>query len=85
MTMKYVSTAELKAKLSQYLSEVREGHAVYVTHHQQPVAELRPIEKADHIDITPPERPPSTLRDIKGLSGRKIDAEDILLKDRGRR
>jgi prevent-host-death family protein len=83
--MKYVSTAELKAKLSQYLGEVREGNAVYVTHHQQPVAELRPIENADHLDIESAERSASALAEIKGLSGRNVDAEAMLREDRGRR
>jgi antitoxin (DNA-binding transcriptional repressor) of toxin-antitoxin stability system len=82
--MKYVSTAELKAKLSKFLGKVREGHAIYVTHQQQPVAELRPFRKPEQIDIVPADRPVSALDEIKSLPRRKIDAETILLAERGR-
>jgi antitoxin (DNA-binding transcriptional repressor) of toxin-antitoxin stability system len=84
--MKYVSTAELKAKLSHYLGMVREGSSLYVTHHQQPVAELSPVSDANLLTIGLPDQPVHRLSEIKGVSlpdGHR--GEGILLEDRGRR
>ncbi len=39
--MKKVGTRELKANLSAYLQQVREGEVIYVTSHGQVVAELK--------------------------------------------
>ena len=85
MTMQYVSTAELKAKLSHYLAEVREGSPVCVTRHRQPVAELRPLKSPAPLDVRGPERPVSALSGIRGLRNRQMDGEAILLEDRERR
>jgi prevent-host-death family protein len=85
MTMKYVSTAELKAKLSQHLGEVREGAVVYVTSHGHPVAELGPITGLGNLGI---QRPEGTVADLLKLKIRPVgvtSAEANLYKDRGRR
>ena len=37
------SVYEAKAHLSAILRQVREGRTVYVTHHGEPVAEIRPV------------------------------------------
>ena len=40
------SLYEAKAKLSAIVRRVREGHTAVVTLHGEPVAEIRPLEKA---------------------------------------
>jgi len=86
MVMRYVSTAGLKAKLSQYLAEVREGGTVYVTSHGHPVAELSPLAGGGWLGIQEPERPVSDLAKMQiPACPKKIPAEDILRQDRGRR
>jgi prevent-host-death family protein len=51
MTMKSVSVAELKAKLSHYLREVREGASFTVVSRDIPVATLGPYEPGDGDDL----------------------------------
>lgn len=41
------SLYEAKARLSALVRQVREGHAVTITVHGEPVAELRPYRKPD--------------------------------------
>jgi prevent-host-death family protein len=41
------STYEAKARLSELLAHVRKGDAVTITHRGEPVAEVRPVEKAE--------------------------------------
>jgi prevent-host-death family protein len=41
-----VEVRALKTRLGSYLREVRRGQTIVVTHHGEPVAELRPIAKA---------------------------------------
>jgi len=81
--MKYVSTAELKAKLSHYLGEVKEGSSVYVTSHGRPVAEVRAI--GDGLGIRAPERPVSDLARIRRVVAPASRGEELLLEDRGSR
>lgn len=46
--MKYTySLYDAKAKLSALVRKVREGHHVTITLHGEPVAELRPVTKAE--------------------------------------
>lgn len=46
--MKYTySLYDAKAKLSALVRQVREGHHVTITLHGEPVAELRPVTKAE--------------------------------------
>lgn len=40
------STYEAKTKFSELLRKVRQGERVVITYHGEPVAEVRPIEKA---------------------------------------
>lgn len=44
---KTYSTYEAKARLSELLKQVRGGEVVTITHHGEPVAELRPVTPAD--------------------------------------
>lgn len=83
--MTYVSTAKLKAKLSQYLAEVREGGTVYVTSHGHPVAELSPLTEGGKLGIQEPDRPVSDLSKLRIRARRRIPAEDMLRQDRRRR
>ncbi|MGA0332480.1 MAG: type II toxin-antitoxin system Phd/YefM family antitoxin [Kiritimatiellia bacterium] len=83
--MKYVSTAELKAKLSHYLSVVKEGQSVIVTSHHTPIAELVPMKNPDTLDIVKPEAPLSSLRTISGIHKGPLPSESFLNEDRGRR
>jgi antitoxin (DNA-binding transcriptional repressor) of toxin-antitoxin stability system len=83
--MRYVSVAELKAKLSYYLGEVREGASLYVTHHQQPVAEISPYHADEALTIQAPDQPVEMLSNIKGISLKGNPGQTILMKDRGRR
>lgn len=83
--MKYVSTANLKAKLSQYLSEVREGQTIYVTSHHHPVAELIPVTEPSALEIIPPSQPLSELSKIISVSKGPLPSEEYLLEDRGKR
>lgn len=48
--MKRVSVAQLKARLSEYLSAVKRGEEVVVTEHGKPIARLAPLETADALD-----------------------------------
>lgn len=83
--MKYVSTADLKAKLSSYLAQVKEGEGVYVTSHGRPVAELLPVTEAIIPGIRKPDRPVSDLKRLHPGKRPPNSAEDGLLADRGRR
>jgi len=42
MTETTVSARELKARLSEYLREIKRGHTLVITEHGQPVARLVP-------------------------------------------
>lgn len=83
--MEYVSTAELKAKLSSYLALVKEGEGFYVTSHGRPVAELSPVKENKVLGIRKPERPVSDLKGIRPVKRSPNTAEAGLLEDRGRR
>ena len=43
---KVYSTYEAKARLSELLGRVRKGDVVTITHRGEPIAEVRPVEKA---------------------------------------
>jgi prevent-host-death family protein len=43
---KVYSTYEAKARLSELLGRVRKGDVVTITHRGEPVAEVRPVERA---------------------------------------
>ena len=45
MTITY-STTEAKSRFSKVISQVREGKTVTITYRGEPVAEIRPIQKA---------------------------------------
>lgn len=85
--MKTAKVAELKAKLSAYLSEVRGGGTVVVYDRNTPIARLVPIhEETDDLIVIEASAPPSTLKKLKGVSPRKrVDVDRMLRESRGDR
>jgi prevent-host-death family protein len=85
MTMESVSVAQLKSKLSQYLSAVKKGKEIVVTSHRHPIARVVPIEKIPaELKIMPARKPVSSLKNLKGVK-LKVDLVADLLADRRRR
>lgn len=85
MTMKSVSVATLKSKLSAYLAAVKKGQEITITSHQHPIARLVPLQNSvRELGIIPATKPISTLKQIKGVK-LKVDLVADLLADRRRR
>ena len=83
--MKSVSVAQLKSKLSRYLSEVRNGKEIVVTSHRHSIARIVPVEEqVSDLKIMPARKPVSTLKKIKGVK-LNVDLVADLLADRRRR
>lgn len=84
--MKSVSVAQLKSKLSHYLTAAKNGQEVLITSHRHPIAKIVPIDEteADDLVIIPAKKPASTLKKIKGMN-LPFDPVDWLLEDRRRR
>lgn len=78
--MSDVKIAELKARLSSYLAEVKGGKTVIVYDRQTPVARLVPFEsEPDDLVIVEASARPSTLKTIKGVRPKKpIDVNRLL-------
>ena|SRR3989442_15856992 len=78
--MSDVKIAELKARLSSYLAEVRRGQTVVVYDRSTPIARLVPFEKeAEDIVIIEASASPAELKKIKGVRPKKrIDADKLL-------
>ena len=86
MRMKKVSTAELKARLSEYLGMVRKGETVYITSHRNLVAQLSPTQLDEALQVYQPDVPMSELRNVQGIEPASgVDGVENLLADRGRR
>jgi len=83
--MDTVSVAELKAKLSHYLREVREGRSFTVLRRDIPVATLGPYEpeEIDDFEIIEPTEDPALWGkvDLPPL-GRLIDVVALIREDR---
>jgi prevent-host-death family protein len=80
--MSDVKVAELKAKLSSYLAEVRRGQTVIVYDRNTPIARLVPFDKETHdVVIIEPTAPLSDLRRLKGVRPKKRVDVDKLLRD----
>jgi prevent-host-death family protein len=83
--MNIVNVANLKEKLSHYLSLVKQGQEVVVTSHRHRIARILPAS-APTVEITEPTRPVKDLKKIKGVKlGRSISGLNTLLDDRRRR
>ena len=82
--MKSVKIADLKAHLSAYLREVRDGGALLVKDRETPFAVISPVAKEpEPLSIRKATRPVSDLKKIKGTKPAKdFDVVEDLLKDR---
>jgi len=84
--MNAIGVAELKARLSEYLREVRNGHEVVVMDRNQPIARLVPFEAPARSSVV---REPMgryrTLGDVPmppAPANLTIDPVELLLQDR---
>lgn len=60
--MKRVKISELKAHLSQYINEVRDGETIIVCDRNRPVAELRPLSSEAPALVLRGRQNPAALR-----------------------
>jgi prevent-host-death family protein len=84
VTMIQVGVAELKARLSEFLREVRGGREVVVLDRDRPVARLVPYEAGGPLVVREPRATYRSLRDVPlpppvALS---VDPVELLLDDR---
>ena len=85
MVMKSVKIAELKAKLSEHLREVRCGRSVTVVDRETPIAILIPYTTdADALTIRKPLRRRRSLRSVRLPGPLKLDTDivELLLEER---
>ena len=82
--MKSVKIAELKARLSAYLAEVRRGETVVVCDRHTPVARLVPYEDdRDGFRVESPGRPLGDLAKVRGVELlRPVDILQLLRESR---
>ena len=84
------SVSHLRAKLGQYMREVRAGREVLVTDRNQPVAKLVPAKKSSQPEslrkASPREvgAPPLGKVEVRGLAFRGTDTTALLREDRKR-
>jgi len=87
MVMKRAKVAELKARLSGYLSEVRAGDSVVVCDRNTPIARIVPYDERDDGFVVHEARQPA--RDVRKVRGtkprRRVDIVRILREDRDQR
>lgn len=81
--MKDLSVSDFKARLSQYLRDVKSGETLIITEYKQPVAEVRRVGTEDAV-LIPALRPFSLdgSRPSHPVSGL---AMELLSEDRGER
>jgi len=83
--METVSVAELKARLSHYLREVREGRSFTVLSRDIPVATLGPwnSQAVDDLTTTPADpQAPGLLEAVLGPSRLSLDGAELIRRDR---
>lgn len=82
MTTKTVRIAELKARLSEHLRQVRRGHVFTVLDRDTPVAQLAPyVKEGDALRVRQPLRPLHAAPLPPPLK-LDIDVVDLLLEER---
>jgi prevent-host-death family protein len=80
--MKTAKVSELKAKLSAYLAEARNGETVVVYDRNTPIARIVPFhEDEDDLVIIEASRSPAELKTLKGVRPKKSVDVDKLLRD----
>ncbi len=84
MTMNVVGIAELKAKLSQYLRSVRQGHPVTVMDREQPIAIIQPYAQNEVLSVRKPDPGAPALHDVPLPPSLDLDVDvvDLLLEER---
>jgi prevent-host-death family protein len=84
-SMKKAKVSELKARLSSYLADVRNGDTLVVCDRATPIAWLVPIEgNAGDLKVCEPEKPIPDLKEIRPVRlRRRVDALKILKETRG--
>ena len=87
MTMKKVKVSEVKARLSAYLAEVRNGDTVVICDRSTPIAQMVPLDvKADDVQIEDASRPLSDISRFPAVRLRKrTNLDRILSEERGGR
>jgi prevent-host-death family protein len=84
--MKQVKIAELKAGLSGYLAEVRNGERIVVCDRATPVAWLVPYGGDDDTQIVPPKAPPLPAKKLTPIKlRRRVDVVALLRQSRDQR
>jgi len=85
--MKSAKVSQLKARLSEYLAQVRRGETVIVCDRNTPIARLVPYEERfDEFRIESPALPRRELKKIKGVRPRRpVDVVRILRESRDQR
>jgi prevent-host-death family protein len=85
--MKRAKVSELKARLSAYLTEVRNGNTVIVCDRNTPIAQVIPFhDNADDFEIREASRPISELFSGNPVPLRKkVNVDKILKETRGER
>jgi len=84
LVMKQVMIADLKAKLSEYLRYVRQGHTVTVLDRHTPVAQIVPITTRATLRVREPRRVYEKLGDIPlpPPVGLDVDVLEVLAEER---
>ena len=80
--MKTVAITDLKARLSEHLRSVRQGHSITVLDRKTPVARIVPVENAgDGLSLRRPLRKLHSLKLPRPL-GRDLGSLETLLEER---
>jgi len=87
MTMIKAKVSEVKARLSAYLAEVRNGDTVVICDRSTPIAQMVPLDvKADDVRIQEASRPLNDISRLPAVRLRKrINVDRILMEERGGR
>ncbi len=89
MVMSKVNTAELKARLSEYLHRVREGEEITVYDRKTAIAKIVPLVKqaSSKLVMTPPKpgMPAFSMAKLKGIPFRNTNSLKDLREDRDKR
>jgi len=87
MVMKSAKVSELKARLSAYLRDVRNGETIVVCDRLTPIARLAPIESyGEGFSVTEPRRAGRGRKKVKPVRlRRKVDMVQLLRESRDQR
>jgi prevent-host-death family protein len=82
--MKRVRIAELKAKLSEYLRDVRRGETIAVLDRETPVAHIVPVRASTGLRVRKPApgAPPLNRVPLPGPAKLHVDVVNLLLEAR---